>query len=235
MTRDRATREAAGADQQPDDLDDLVAAARALIVPGERHFLGITGAPGSGKSTLANFLVEALGSDVVLVGMDGFHLANEELHRLGRHPLKGALDTFDAAGYVALLRRLHERADAVVYAPRFDRSLEESIGSAVPVSRDVPLILTEGNYLLSDDAEWAAIQSLLDECWYVDPGEDTRLERLIARHISFGRSPQEAVDRSYGSDGRNAEVVRSSRGRATRIVRVPRLVSDAAGPAGGHR
>jgi len=202
-----------------DQLDDLVRAARALIVPGERHFLGITGAPGSGKSTLAEELVSAIGPEAVLVGMDGFHLANAELHRLDRHPRKGAVDTFDAAGYVNLLRRLHARADQVVYAPRFDRELEESIGSAVPVAAEVGLIVTEGNYLLLEESDWAAVLGLLDECWYVDPGENVRLERLIARHIRFGRSPQEAHERSHGSDGRNASVIAASKSRATRIVR----------------
>ncbi|RIJ70492.1 nucleoside/nucleotide kinase family protein [Nakamurella silvestris] len=202
-----------------DQLDDLVVAARALMVPGERHFLGITGAPGSGKSTLAEDLVRAIGPEAVLVGMDGFHLANAELHRLDRHPRKGAVDTFDAAGYVNLLRRLHAREDAVVYAPRFDRDLEESIGSAVPVPAQVQLVVTEGNYLLLEDSEWSQVRDLLDECWYVDPGEETRLARLIARHIRFGRSPEEAHARSHGSDGRNAAVIAASRSRATRVVR----------------
>ena len=206
-----------------DRIEELVAAAKSMVVPGERHVLGITGAPGSGKSTLAALLVQSLGKDALLVSMDGFHLANEELHRLDRHPRKGAPDTFDAAGYVALLRRLRDRTDPVVYAPRFDRALEESIGSAVPVDRDVPLIITEGNYLLTDGPDWSAVRPLLDECWYVDPGENVRLDRLIARHIGFGRSPQEALDRSHGSDGRNAELIRASRARASRIVRVPAL------------
>ena len=95
-------------------LDELIAAAQSLIVPGERHFLGVTGAPGSGKSTLAEARATALGADAVLVAMDGFHLANAELKRLNRHARKGAPDTFDAAGYVNLLRRLHERDEPVV-------------------------------------------------------------------------------------------------------------------------
>jgi pantothenate kinase len=209
-----------------DSLDMLIAAARALIVPGERHFLGITGAPGSGKSTLADRVTAALAPDAVLVGMDGFHLANSELHRLDRHPRKGAPDTFDAAGYVNLLRRLHARDERVVYAPRFDRELEESIGSAVPVPAEVPLIITEGNYLLLEDGEWSAVQGLLDECWYVDPGEELRLQRLIDRHMRFGRSPEEAYERSHGSDGSNAALIGASKTRASRIVQVETLTTS---------
>lgn len=201
-------------------FDDLLARARDLIVPGERRILGIAGAPGSGKSTLAEALAAELGDQAVLVGMDGFHLDDPILHGLGRHARKGAPDTFDAPGYVALLRRLHDRSEPLVYAPRFDRSLESSIGSAVPVPADVPLVLTEGNYLLLDTPEWAPVRELLSESWFVDPGEELRVERLIARHRRYGRSAEEATERSLGSDGRNADLVRDSRRYASLVVSV---------------
>src|SRR5215207_5565174 len=90
-----------------------------------------------------------------LIRMDGFHLAQVELARLGREHRKGAIDTFDAAGYVALLRRVREASDEVIYAPEFRREIEEPIAGAVAVPRDVPLIVTEGNYLLVDDGAMA--------------------------------------------------------------------------------
>lgn len=218
-------------DADNDELEDLVAAARALIVPGERRILGITGAPGSGKSTLADHLAAALGQEVALVSMDGFHLDDQELVRLGRHARKGAPDTFDAAGYVALLHRLQDQVEPIVYAPRFERTSEKSIGSAVPVFSDTPLVITEGNYLLADESDWRPVRALLDQCWYVEPGEDVRLRRLVARHVSHGRSVEEAIDRSHGSDGANAAIVNESRHRATRIVRVPALpVDDGSSP-----
>jgi pantothenate kinase len=202
---------------------ELLRAARALIEPGRRRLLGIAGAPGAGKSTLAEWLARGIGADAVLVSLDGFHLAEAELHRLDRHDRKGAPDTFDAHGYVNLLRRLRDRADAVVYAPRFDRSIEESIAGSVAVPRDVPLVITEGNYLLVDTPEWRPIRALLDVCWYVEPGEAVRLERLVARHVAFGRTPAAARDRSYGSDQRNAEVIQATRDRADLVIRVPGL------------
>ncbi|MDX6226907.1 MAG: hypothetical protein QOI76_297 [Frankiales bacterium] len=201
-------------------LERLVADALLLAAPGGRALLGIAGAPGAGKSTVAEALVEALGDRAVLVGLDGFHLANAELIRLDRLQRKGSPDTFDAAGYVSLLRRLRARDEPVVYAPRFDRSLEESIGSAIPVPADVPLVVTEGNYLLMEDGAWAPVRGLLDACWYVDPGEDLRLARLVARHRRYGRSAAEAQDRSYGSDQRNAEVIAATRHRADRTLRL---------------
>jgi pantothenate kinase len=201
-------------------LQQLVSDTAALAGSSERVILGIAGAPGAGKSTVAEALVAALGTSAVLVGLDGFHLANSELIRLDRLSRKGSPDTFDAAGYVSLLRRLRSREDSVVYAPRFDRDLEESIGSAVAVPAEVPLVVTEGNYLLVDDEHWGPVRQLLDACWYVDPGDETRLGRLVARHERYGRSPAEARDRSYGSDQRNAELIQATRGRADRVIRL---------------
>ncbi|MFI9627362.1 nucleoside/nucleotide kinase family protein [Streptomyces sp. NPDC052042] len=200
------------------DRAALVAAARSLIVPGHRTILGIVGAPGSGKSTLGEVLASALGEQAVLVGLDGFHLSNAELDRLNRRPRKGAVDTFDAAGYVNLLRRLRARDEEVVYASLFDRSLEESIACAVPVPREVPLVITEGNYLLVEDGPWAQVRGLLDTCWFLEPGEETRLQRLIARHMSYGRSAEEAYDRSHGSDQTNAELIGRTGRRADRVI-----------------
>lgn len=120
--------------------------------------------------------------------MDGFHLAQAVLERTGRADRKGVPDTFDAAGYVALLRRLREpRQGPAVYAPVFDRSLEEPIAGSIPVPP--PLVITEGNYLLHDAGEWALVRPLLDEVWYLDPEHEHRLQRLIDRHIKHGKDP----------------------------------------------
>jgi pantothenate kinase len=189
-------------------FDDLLARAAALAVPGKRHLLGITGPPAAGKSTLAERLVEALGSSAVYVGMDGFHLAQVELDRLGRAERKGAPDTFDAAGYVHLLGRIRaHHADEVVYAPEFRREIEEPIACAVPVPPEVPLVITEGNYLLLPDPPWHGVRPLLDEVWFLAPDEDLRRQRLIDRHRAFGRSLAAARERTLGSDEANAQRV----------------------------
>ncbi|WP_394685299.1 nucleoside/nucleotide kinase family protein [uncultured Microbacterium sp.] len=207
-------------------LDDLVARARQLVASGERRILGVVGTPGAGKSTVSDALLAALGDDAVLVGMDGFHLANEELVRLGRRDRKGAPDTFDVEGYIALLDRI--RAGREVYAPRFDRGLEESIGSAVLIPADVPLVITEGNYLLHDDLGWDAVASRLDEVWFLDIDSHARRERLIARRLSHDHPYDEAVAWVRDVDERNALVVNRGRDRADLVV----TVSNA--PVGSH-
>jgi pantothenate kinase len=199
------------------NFGDLVDRAVALAAGG-RGMLGICGAPGAGKSTFAARLVEALGGRAVYVGMDGFHLAQAELERLGRAERKGAPDTFDAHGYVNLLRRLRDQAEEVVYAPEFRREIEEPIAGAVPVFRDVPLVVTEGNYLLVPEDPWGRVREILDEVWFLRPGEEERHRRLIARHELYGRSRDEARNRALGSDERNATVINATAGRADLVL-----------------
>jgi pantothenate kinase len=200
------------------NFDDLVTRAKALATT-DRAMLGICGAPGAGKSTLAARLVETLGNQAVYVGMDGFHLAQVELTRLGRTERKGALDTFDGPGYVSLLRRLRHQGREIVYAPEFRREIEEPIAGAIPVFPGTPLVVTEGNYLLVPQQPWGEVRELLDEVWFLQPGEDERHRRLIARHQAFGRDADEARDRALGSDERNAFVINATADRADLVLR----------------
>ena len=200
----------------------LLDRARALADRPGRAVLGIAGPPAAGKSTLSERLRAELGAAAAYVPLDGFHLAHQLLVENGTVERKGAPDTFDAAGYVALLRRLRDPAEGTVYAPRFDRDIEDSIANAIPVPPDVPLVITEGNYLLLRSGPWAQVAGLLDEVWYVNLAEDTRLRRLIGRHMEFGRDSAEARDRATGSDQRNAVLVEASRDYASLVVSVGR-------------
>lgn len=204
-------------------MDELLTRARRLVAGGRRTILGLVGAPGAGKSTVSAALVEALGPGVVVVvPMDGFHLANEVLREQGLADVKGNIDTFDAPGYAALLHRLRDQgADEIVYAPRFDRTLEESIGSAIRVDPDVALVITEGNYLLSDGLHWERSRATLTESWFIQVPQDLRLRWLIDRHIAHGRSPQAAREWVMRSDEVNARLVMSTAERADVLVPLP--------------
>lgn len=181
-----------------------------------RTMLGIAGAPGAGKSALAEQIAAALGDRCRVVGMDGFHLAQAELERLGRADRKGAPDTFDAAGYVALLRRLRAADEPVVYAPVFRRDIEEAIAGAVAVPADVPLVVTEGNYLLF----WPEVRELLDEIWFVDLDDDERRRRLVARRRALGADEAEARRWAFGSDESNAQLVAATRSAADVVLQI---------------
>lgn len=200
-------------------LAELVERASRLTGPGGRALLGIAGAPGAGKSTLAAALVAALHGRAALVPMDGFHLADGELDRLGRRDRKGAPDTFDAGGYLHLLRRLRDRDEDVVYAPVFVREQEQAIGGALAVPREVPLVVTEGNYLLAD-GPFRPVRDLLTETWFLDVDPVLRRARLVARHVGHGRSPQQATEWVSRTDEPNAELVDATRSRADLVVRL---------------
>ena len=163
--------------------------------------------------------MQVLGERAVLVPMDGFHLADPELRRLGRADRKGAPDTFDAAGYVHLLRRLVAQGADVVYAPVFRRELELAEAGALPVAAGTPLVVTEGNYLLLD-GPFAPVRDLLTECWYVDLEPRLRLERLVARHERHGRTHTAARAWVERTDEPNARLVEATRDRADLRVRL---------------
>jgi pantothenate kinase len=200
---------------------EVLQRAQALLASGQRKILGIAAAPGAGKSTLAESLLQALGAQAQIVPMDGFHLANSTLERLGRAERKGSPDTFDAAGYVNLLQRIrHQKAGETIYAPEYRRSLEEGIAGAIAVEASTPLIITEGNYLLSDEGGWGGVQGVLDEVWFLDLDTAVRQQRLLERHRRFGRSREAALAWIKATDEPNAQHIERTRGRADWVIRL---------------
>lgn len=191
-----------------------------LLSSGKRQIVAIVAQPGAGKSTLAQALLAHYGDAVQVVPMDGFHLANSELDRLGRRSRKGAPDTFDAAGFVNLLQRIkHQKpGDDAVYAPEFRREVEEAIAGAIAVRASTPLVITEGNYLLLDDAPWHQVRDVVNETWYLDVHDALRQARLLARHMQFGRSQAEALDWIASTDEPNAVRIAQTRQHASVCV-----------------
>ena len=209
-------------------LDELSRRAANLAASG-RTILGITGCPGCGKSTLAERLVARLDPEahwVVRVPMDGFHLANAALDRLGRRQRKGAIDTFDAFGYLALLRRIRTELGNTVYAPDFERALEQPLAANIAIDPDVRLVITEGNYILSATWPWPEIRELMGEVWYVELDETVRRDRLTARHVAFGKSRPEALRWVEEVDEPNARQIASTRHLADLLVDMAGLKDD---------
>lgn len=204
-------------------IDLLAREAIALATDDSRAILGITGSPGAGKSTLVDLLLTRIrvanGDEwVANIPMDGFHLADVQLDRLGARARKGAPDTFDAAGYAHLLERVKQETDTPVYVPGFDRTLEQPLAAALVVPPAARLVITEGNYLLLDDPLWARARRAIDAVWFITSDENARIERLVARHIQFGKNPEEARAWVASTDQRNSDLVASTLRKADRVI-----------------
>ncbi|MCI0156635.1 nucleoside/nucleotide kinase family protein [Leifsonia shinshuensis] len=214
-------------DPSPADPAALARRALALTPPEGRTIVGIAGSPGSGKTTLARAVVAAANAEAgaeagaevaAYLPMDGFHLADATLEALGRRERKGAIDTFDGWGFLALLQRARADRANTVYAPAFDRTVGEPVAGSIAIDPGVRLVVVEGNYLLAPVEPWARIPGLLAESWFVATPEAERLRRLIERHVRHGRTPEAARAWAIEVDGANARLIEPTATTATLIV-----------------
>jgi pantothenate kinase len=201
-------------------LDALAALITTTAQPAGRPLIvGIVGAPGAGKSTLAAELVENLAASALLP-MDGYHLPQWRLVELGRRDRMGAPDTFDVDALATTLRELRE-AKPVVVAPAFDRTIEEPVAGAISIlTATTATVVVEGNYLLLASGGWEEVAPLLDLSLFVELDHDIRVQRLVARHERFGKTPSAARAWALGTDEANAVAVEATASRADHRIRL---------------
>ena len=211
-----------GVAAESDTLTRLAEDAIALADSRPRAVLGIAGSPGAGKSTLVEQLLarvsERKGAGwVAHVPMDGFHLADDQLRRLGALDRKGAPDTFDPSGYAQLLQRVAVETDAPVYAPGFDRTLEQPLAAALVVLPSARLVITEGNYLLLDHPAWLRARQAIDSVWFV-AGEEAHASNGWWRVTSSSERPPSGtgLGRQHRSAQRRTGVAHG--GKADRVI-----------------
>ncbi|MFC9353521.1 nucleoside/nucleotide kinase family protein [Arthrobacter sp. NPDC057013] len=201
------------------EIQQAVGQLRSRLTSGQRLLLGVAGSPGSGKSTFSACLADALGPDTALVvPMDGFHLGNAIIDGTPLRLRKGAPDTFDVGGYLSLLQRLARRDEDVVYAPDFRRTIDEPVAASLAIPAAIPIIITEGNYLLNDDPRWQQVRAQLDEVWFIDTPHELRLARLVGRHMLYGMDRAAAEAWANGPDAANARLIEATRPSADRII-----------------
>jgi len=193
------------------------------LLGGERPrtLVGIVGKPGAGKSTVVEEISKKFGFKLVsIIPMDGFHLSNEELISLGRRDRKGAPDTFDVEGFTSLIKKVRIDFNIDHKFPIFHREIETSIADEGMVPKESKVVVIEGNYLFSEGYNWDSIYPLLDHTWFIDINDEIRIERLIARHIRYGKTPEEAEVWSRGSDETNARFIGLTANRAENLIKL---------------
>lgn len=194
---------------------DAIAEHLRASATGGRRLIGIVGAPGAGKSTIAEELATLVGA--ALLPMDGYHYSQAVLRELGRRERMGAPDTFDVDAFVATLEAVRNSGTSVS-ARGFDREIEEPAEAAITIPRELRTVIVEGNYLLLPDGGWERVAPLLDETFMIELHEPVRHERLIARHIRFGKSPTDARAWALGPDERNAALIAGTLERADHVI-----------------
>lgn len=174
-----------------------------------RLVVAIAGPPGSGKSTLADDLRARLneaGLNSAVVPMDGFHLDNAVLDRLGLRHRKGAPETFDGEGFVRLVAALRQNR-VPVDVPVFDRALDRVVEGDCAIMPEQRIILVEGNYLLLNEVPWNRLPAMFDMTVFVDPGMDILKDRLVRRWLDNGHTREAAEQRALSNDVPNAQRV----------------------------
>ncbi len=184
----------------------------------DRFITAVAGPPGAGKSTLAAQIATAIGAGARVVPMDGFHYDNAVLDQLGLRGRKGAPETFDAAGFLHLMRRLRAGEDAAI--PVFDRNMDLARAAADLVTAADKYLIVEGNYLLLNDAPWCDLASLFDLSVYIDVPEAELDARLVDRWHHHGKTPTEARHWIDSNDLPNIRRVTEGSRRADIVIGV---------------
>ena len=183
----------------------------------DRFIVGVAGPPGAGKSTIAEGIAKAIGAGARVVPMDGFHLDNAVLDRLGLRARKGAPETFDALGFLHLMQRLRAGQDAAI--PVFDRNADLARAGADLVTGADKYLIVEGNYLLLDEAPWRDLAPLFDLTIFIDVAEAELDARLVARWHHHGKTPEAARHWIDSNDMPNIRRVTQGSRQADVIIR----------------
>ena len=200
------------------EIASIAAAIFKRAAGAQRFVVAIAGPPGSGKSTLAHRLNVVLPEDAsAVVPMDGFHFDDFVLDSRGLRPRKGAPETFDYAGFAALLKRIRA-GEPEIAIPVFDRSMELSRAGASIIDSGVKFVLVEGNYLLLDEEPWSALSGLFDFSIFVDVPRGELERRLLERWRGHGKSDEDARAWIASNDLPNIERVRARRRRADLVI-----------------
>lgn len=210
----------------------------------KRWLIAVSGIPGSGKTTLAAGVATRLNklwhdanparaseiSIATFLPMDGYHLTRAQLSALPdpqtAHARRGAAFTFDAQGFLQLVKKLREPIcpeTGTIYAPSFDHAKKDPVEDDIPIKKEARIVVMEGNYLSlgSGAPEWKEATELMDELWFVEVDEDIARQRLIKRHVESGiaKDEEEAGKRADENDLVNGREIIEGRVKVHEVIK----------------
>jgi len=191
-----------------------------------RVVVGIAGPTGAGKSVVAVLLKElakqaGLPFALESITIDAYHYPNSFLcsHFANGESLKavkGRFDTYDARGLARDIGAfaLGER----VSFPTYSRKLHDPVKDGIVVEAKNSLLIVEGLWLLYDKAGWDAVGPLLDYAFFIEADKGRVRDSVLKRHMTGGRTLEEAAKPYELVDARNSELALKTRHRADKVI-----------------
>jgi len=191
-----------------------------------RLVIGIAGPTGAGKSVVA-CLFKELAKQAKLpfvlesVTIDAYHYPNSFLlsHFSEGEPLKRAKGRFDTYDVKALTNDLKAfSAGGNVSFPIYSRKLHDPVKNGVVIAAKEILLIVEGLWLLYDKAGWETVGPLLDFTYFINSDKERTKAPVIKRHMTGGRTFEDAFRHYELVDGKNSDLVLTTRRRANKLT-----------------
>lgn len=176
-----------------------------------RQIFSLSGPPGSGKSVVSAILNHLYTKEAPFIflniGLDAFHFENAVIAKSKLLDAKGRYDTYDTEKLFIKMKAFKDGSD--VSFPYYSREIHNPIEDSLQVTKKNVFLLLEGQWLLRDAPDWAKIRELFSLNLAVQGSIGDMRENVIRRHITGGRTTEDAINFYTVNDLVNTEEIAS--------------------------